>query len=278
MPVKKDASGRRSVEAEVEVPGTPEDVWQAIATGPGISSWFVPTTVEERVGGSVVSDFGPGMESLATVTAWDAPHRFVADSRDGMGPDDPTIATEWIVEARSGGTCVVRVVHSWFTSSDAWDDQFEGHRHGWIAFFRILRLYLANFRGQPCSTMQFMGMAPEPRSEAWQALTGLLGLQAEDVAVGKRVSTSQTAPRLAGTVEWAGPPEWPEALLRLNEPTPGITHIFPLSMGDQVYVIIRFFLYGDQAPAAVAHAEPAWQAWVNEHFPIVVSAEAVTTG
>ena len=43
MPVKKDASGRRSVEAEVEVPGTPEEVWQAIATGPGISSWFVPT-------------------------------------------------------------------------------------------------------------------------------------------------------------------------------------------------------------------------------------------
>ena len=35
MPVKKDASGRRSVEAEVEVPGTPEEVWQAIATGPG---------------------------------------------------------------------------------------------------------------------------------------------------------------------------------------------------------------------------------------------------
>ena len=127
MPVKKDASGRRSVEAEVEVPGTPEEVWQAIATGPGISSWFVPTTLEERVGGSVVANFGPGMESLSTITAWDPPHRFVADSRDDMGPDGPTIATEWIVEARSGGTCIVRVVHSWFTSSDDWDDQFEGH-------------------------------------------------------------------------------------------------------------------------------------------------------
>ena len=133
MPVKKDASGRRSVEAEVEVPGTPEEVWQAIATGPGISSWFVPTEVEEREGGSVVCNFGPGMESLSTITAWDPPHRFVADSRDDMGPDDPTVATEWIVEARSGGTCVVRVVHSWFTSSDDWDDQFEGHTYGWIS-------------------------------------------------------------------------------------------------------------------------------------------------
>ena len=42
MPVKKDESGRRSVQAEVEVPGTPEEVWEAIATGPGITSWFVP--------------------------------------------------------------------------------------------------------------------------------------------------------------------------------------------------------------------------------------------
>ena len=50
MSVKKEASGRRSVQVETEVPGTPEEVWQAIATGPGISSWFVPTAFEERDG------------------------------------------------------------------------------------------------------------------------------------------------------------------------------------------------------------------------------------
>ena len=48
MTVYKDESGRRWVQVEVEVPGTPEEVWQAIATGPGISSWFVPTELEER--------------------------------------------------------------------------------------------------------------------------------------------------------------------------------------------------------------------------------------
>ena len=31
MSVKKEASGHRSVQVEVEVPGTPEEVWQAIA-------------------------------------------------------------------------------------------------------------------------------------------------------------------------------------------------------------------------------------------------------
>ena len=50
MSVKKETSGRRSVQVEVEMPGTPEEVWQAIATGPGISSWFVPAAFEARDG------------------------------------------------------------------------------------------------------------------------------------------------------------------------------------------------------------------------------------
>ena len=35
---------RREILLEVEVPGTPEQVWDAIATGPGIDSWFMGTT------------------------------------------------------------------------------------------------------------------------------------------------------------------------------------------------------------------------------------------
>jgi uncharacterized protein YndB with AHSA1/START domain len=54
MSVKKEASGRRSVQVEIEVPGTPEEVWQAIASGPGISSWFVPAEFEERDGKPVL--------------------------------------------------------------------------------------------------------------------------------------------------------------------------------------------------------------------------------
>ena len=50
MSVKKEASGRRSIQVEVEVPGTPEEVWQAIATAPGISCWFVPAQFEEEGG------------------------------------------------------------------------------------------------------------------------------------------------------------------------------------------------------------------------------------
>ena len=50
----------RAIDLSVEVPGTPEQVWEAIATGPGITAWFVPHTVEGRAGGEVTMDFGPG--------------------------------------------------------------------------------------------------------------------------------------------------------------------------------------------------------------------------
>ncbi|WP_438019412.1 SRPBCC domain-containing protein [Sorangium sp. So ce315] len=267
MPVRKDASGRRYVQAEVEVPGSPEEVWAAIATGPGISSWFVPTEVEEREGGTTVSHFGPGssMDSVAKITAWDPPRRFSAESPEDMGPGTPTVATEWIVEAKSGSTCVVRVVHSWFASTDDWDKQFEGHEMGWAAFFRLLRLYLAHFRGQPCAPFQVMGAGPGPVPETWNALVGPLGLAG--AAEGQRVSTAAGAPRLAGVAERVGPSEYPDLLLRLDEPAPGIAHLFALPMAGQVFLPIRVYLYGEGAKAAAARDEPAWQAWMAERFP-----------
>lgn len=273
MPVNKDPSGRRSVQAEAEVPGTPEEVWHAIATGPGITSWFVPAELEEREGGAMLLHFGPGnsMDSHATVTTWEPPHRLTADSND-MGPGAPTIATEWTVEAHDGGTCTVRVVHSWFASTDDWDSQFEQTEMGWTAFFRILRLYLAHFSGQPCTVFQLMAIAPEPTADAWAALTAGLGLP--ELTVGQRASSAGSAPTLGGIVERTGEPGYPEILMRLDSPAPGIAHLFPLPMGGQVYLPIRLFFYGDQATSAAAEAEPVWQTWAAEHFPPVPAPEA----
>lgn len=277
MPVRIEPNGRRSVQAEVEVPGTPEEVWQAIASGPGISSWFVPTELDGRVGGVTTSHFAPdgSMDSLSTITEWEPPHRFVAESQEEMGPDDPTVATEWSVEARGGGPCVVRVVHSWFSSSDAWDEQFVGHTYGWLSFFRVLRLYLEHFRGQRGASFQVMGVAPEPKEAAWAALLAGLGLTGAQV--GESVTTAAGAPPLTGTVEWAGQPAWPEELLlRLEEPSSGIAHIVPHPMWGQVYLTLRFYFLGDGAEDGVVHAEPQWREWLNAHFPMPVEASAAT--
>ena len=58
------------LEFSVEVPGSPEQVWQAIATAKGMSAWFLPTEMEEREGGSLHFTMGPGMGSDGQVTGW----------------------------------------------------------------------------------------------------------------------------------------------------------------------------------------------------------------
>jgi hypothetical protein len=206
------------------------------------------------------------MDAVATQTAWDPPHRFAAEGE--LAPNGPLMATEWIVEARSGGTCTVRVVHSLFASSDDWDDPLESIEAGWPDYFRILTLYLKYFRGQQCSNIQLMSTAPEPASTAWDALTASLGLN--DALLGERRNTPVGAPPLAGVVELTRAPAHPhQLLLRVDQPTSGLVHMIALPMCGQVFVVIRLYLYGDAGPATVQRDEPLWRKWINQLFPTV---------
>ena len=270
MSVKIDESGRRSVEVEVEVPGTPEEVWRAIASGPGVSAWFVPTEIEEREGGRVVSHFGPGMDAVATVTAWDPPRRFAADT-DDYAPGAPTMATEWIVEARSGGTCVVRVVHSLFASTDEWDNQLESTEEGWPTFFRILELYLEHFRGARAVSLSLMGMASGDVDEAWRDFTGKLGLEVR--GPGERCATSAAdAPRLGGVVEpLAEIAHGRRVLLRLDEPAPGVAMLGAFNCGGAVMPTTSLYLYRDEAAEVLPRDQPRWRAWMETHYPAAAS-------
>src|SRR5262249_36258214 len=264
MSVKKEPSGRRYVQVEVEVPGTPEEVWRAIATGPGISSWFVPTKFEERDGKpvAVTLDFGPGMESRSAVTAWDPPRKFAAQG-EGWG-GSPPIADEWSVEAKSGGTCIVRVVHSLFAETDDWDNQLEGTESGWPGFFRILKIYLTHFRGQGSAMMQWIAPAKGTVAEAWETLTAALGLKG--VSVGQRWTAAAGVPALSGVVEHVTQRPC-NALLRLDKPGPGTAALGAVDFGGQSMVTLSFYLYGDPAAGTVARETPIWQTWIQERFP-----------
>lgn len=265
MSVKKEASGRRSVQVEVEVPGTPEEVWQAVATGGGISSWFVPAEFEARDGKPVALslNFGPGMLSRSQVTAWNPPQQWATQS-EGWVPGSPPIANEWSVEARAGGTCVVRIVHSLFASTDDWDNQLEGTESGWPAFLRTLRLYLTFFRGQASVVMKWMVPVAGTEAQAWQALTTALGLQGS--GVGQRCVAGAGRPSFGGVVEYLS--ECPyDALLRVDQPGPGIAALGTVNFGGQTLVALNFYLYGDQAAATAARETPRWESWIQQHFP-----------
>lgn len=270
MGVQKDNTGRRWVEVEIEVSGTPEEVWEAIASGPGISSWFVATDMESGADGTpvkVVSHFGPGdsMDSVAEITEWEPPRRFVAKSAD-LGPDAPEIATEWIVEARSGSTCNVRVVHSLVTDTSDWDDQLGAWEGGWPWFFQLLRLYLAHFSGQPCAAYRVMGSAAGTPEEAWTSFAGYLGVH--DKEIGEICQSAGGMPPLAGTVKQREEGGHDHAVLvRLDEPAAGILSAFVLPMDGAVYLVMDVFHYGKMA-AAAEQWEPRWQAWMKERFPM----------
>jgi uncharacterized protein YndB with AHSA1/START domain len=271
MSVKKEPNGRRSVQVEVEVPGTPEEVWQAIATGPGVSSWFVPTEMEEVDGKPVAvkSNFGPGMVSRAVMTKWDPPRMFAAES-PGWTPEMPAMATEWHVEAKAGGNCIVRVVHSLFASTDDWDNQLEGTEHGWPGFFRTLRIYLTHFRGQRSAIMQKMTVASGTEADAWETLTTAMGLKG--VSVGQRWNAPAGVPALGGVVEHATQnPN--DILLRLDKPCTGVAALGTYNCG-QIMVGVNLYLYGDQAATNVARQTPLWQDWIGRHFPAAEPAKA----
>ncbi|RDE10296.1 SRPBCC family protein [Pelagibacterium lacus] len=264
MPVKKESSGRRSVEAEIEVPGTPEAVWEAIATGPGISAWFVPSTVDGRVGGKTIQHFAPdsSMDSVGAITEWQPPHRFVATTEEEMG----TVASEWTVEARAGGTCTVRIVHSWFAEGDDWDDQYEGHAAGWASFFKILKLYLEHFPGERSALVQTAAKFEGSVAEAFERLMGPLGIGPG--SEGQRTTAGPDGPELAGRVlEAPNGPEGFSVIMLVDRPARAIAHMIGFPMGGPIHISVRFYLYGAEAMARAGEIESFWSGWLAERFP-----------
>ena len=248
----------RSIELEIEVPGTPEEVWRAIATGPGITSWYVPHTVEEQTGGSVTARFGPGpeMEVPGRVAAWDPPHRVVFDG----GENADGFAFEWLVEAREGGTCIVRLVNSGFGSGGEWDDHYDAMTEGWKMFMGNLRLHLTHFAGQSATASIPGASWPGSGEAAWTTLCTALGVPA-DARVGDRLDASApSAPTLGGIVAEVTPTR---ISVVVDDPTPGTALIAAEAMGDTAQLSVWLYLYGAEGAAAVQRDEPRWQTWLD---------------
>ena len=248
MTVNATPPSQRKVELEYEVPGTPDQVWHAIATGPGISSWLFPADVEEREGGAIAFRMAPGMESSGVVTRWEPPRRFAYEERD-WSPNAPPLGTEFVIEARSGGSCTVRLVHSLFADSAEWDDQMESFETGWASFFDVLRLYLTRFYKQPCSAFRIMKSTALSESDAWKILEqGFLPAVDGSAQPGRSSKHAR------------------EALLLLDTPAPGLVLAGAYTWGNKVHASVSFYFFGPEGPSAAAREEPRWTAWLEQKF------------
>jgi uncharacterized protein YndB with AHSA1/START domain len=133
------------IELHTELPATPEQVWEAIATGPGIDSWFTGRNeVEPLEGGRVTMETGDHREQ-AEVTAYDASTRFA--TRTAPAADGRFVAFDYLVDGRDGGSTLLHVMHSGMLGDD-WHDEYDALRRGWPFHLNTLREYLAHFPGR----------------------------------------------------------------------------------------------------------------------------------
>jgi uncharacterized protein YndB with AHSA1/START domain len=258
-----DAPGFRSIRLEVEVPGTPGEVWDAVATGPGISSWFVPAVVEPRPAGAMTLSFGPGMDMACQITAWEPPRRFAYGVAEGMGGP---VGCEFTVSPAGDGRCVVQLVNRGFAAGPEADAEYTSMDRGWRLYLANLRLYREHFPGQHGVTFIANGGSPGPRDAAWAAMVAGLGLP--PLAEGRRAGTSaQGFPAVAGTVARLAEGM---ATLVLDEPAPGIAFFAAEAGGDGGHVFMSFYayLFGGEAASVAARHGPAWSSWMEKVFPM----------
>jgi len=236
---------------EAEVPATPDEIWAAIATGPGIDSWFMGRNeVQPGAGGTVRTVFGEYAPEL-DVTAWDPARRFAY--RSGEAPDGRFIAYEFLIEGRAGGSTVLRTVTSGFLPGDDWADEFEAMTLGGEMYFRTLVEYLTYFAGRCAAPVTAFGPPGTTWTRDRTLLCRALGLP-ESVGRGDPVSCA---------ADQIGPVD-------------GVVYVVNAhTIGIRTQDALYRFLRGFGKPAMAAHelfaqdadplrAQRAWKSWLSQ--------------
>jgi uncharacterized protein YndB with AHSA1/START domain len=249
------------MEFSVELAAAAEDVWHAIATGHGTSAWFIPTDLEERAGGAVVFHMGED-SSEGSILEWEPPRRVVYEEPDWArlggheGADVTPLVTEYLVEAKSGGTCVVHVVSSAFGTGADWEQEFIAEMEkSWRPFFDLhLRTYLSRFPGQRVTTLEAEAHVPGTPAAVHEALRRRIGVESPGATVEIR--------GLRGEVLRA---DDEELFVNLAEPIPGYVAIFARPMSeDDVVVTLAGYLFSADAAGYVERERGNWTEWLGE--------------
>jgi uncharacterized protein YndB with AHSA1/START domain len=245
------------IREQIEIEATPEQIWQAIATGPGVDSWFMGrSTIEPGLGGRNTMDAGVfTLES--TITVWE-PSRRLAFKEEAPAPDGAIHAFEYLIEGRDGGSTVLRFVHSGFLGDD-WESEYDALRKGDLIYIQKLAQYLKYFPGRIAAPIGVFGGVEPDKEKAWQTIHAGLGL-AGPVAVGEKVHlTPAGLEPLDGVVDF------------LNEDFLNVRTddgIYVFIHGFQGGVVIGHHIYGQPGEPApdIKDAEEAWQSWLATLF------------
>jgi uncharacterized protein YndB with AHSA1/START domain len=222
---------------EVLLEATPEQVWASIATEAGLAAWFYPMPVD------------PASKMVA---AWEPGHRLVI--RTPAAADGSTNAFEYLIEARDGGSTVLRFVHSGFAGDD-WSDEYEPITSGgWDMYLYTLAQYYSHFCGRRAVYVDAQGPASSAAPGAWPVLLGALGTAAPAQLGSQLRIELPGAGTLDGVIDYATANfvgvRTPDALIRLHG-----------RWGLRMPVAVSHHAYGGSFDAEAT--KRAWTAWLD---------------
>jgi hypothetical protein len=225
---------------EVVLPASPDEVWDAVATTAGNAAWLFPNEIAPD-------------GSAATV--WDPPHHFAVRTEQGEWFN----ALEFVIEAREGGTSLLRYVHSGIFVDD-WDTQYDAVQRHTDFYLHTLSEYLEHFNKRPAT---YIGGGPgglqgPPASAApdgFHRLQQALGVGA-GVAVGDPVRlTPNGLQPIDGTVDYIEP-----SFIGVRSPDALYRFFGRNAFGAPVGMSIHMFADGVDSEKTTSD----WQHWLDE--------------
>jgi uncharacterized protein YndB with AHSA1/START domain len=239
------------------VDATPEQVWEAIATGPGMDSWFMGRNeIEPRQGGRGLWSIG-GFTAKSTVTAWDPPNHFVSTGDEA--PDGSRHQFDYRVEEREEGGSTIRYAHTGMLVGD-WEAEYDAMSEGDPMYLHKLVQYLTYFSGRFATGVDAQGPNVPDRERVMSMFKRGLGLP-DDVAEGDEVHLMpEGLPAIDGVVDYVSP------------------HFLGVRSSDALYR----FIHGFEGTTMVGHhlfdagvdqnqAESAWRSWLGRLFDVAAT-------
>jgi hypothetical protein len=228
------------IRREIPLGATPERVWEAIATGPGLTAWFMPMEIDPD--SPMVTSREPGRRLALRMPS---------------APDGSFQAFDYRIEPAGPGGAVLQFLHHGFTSDDWGDDYEVVTGHGWDMYFHTLGQYLSHFAGRPAVYLEAEAPDASAEVEAWPRLIAALGLT-DPVEVGSPVRFDLPGVgAVEGVVDYAAPNfiglRAPLALIRFHGRAP---------LGMSVAVSQHTYV----ATFDTASAQRGWETWLAGVF------------
>lgn len=157
-------SGEFECRREVVLPGSPEEVWEAVATAAGNSAWLFPNEI-----------------SAEDATVWDPPDRFANRTEQGEWFN----ALEYEIESADGSHTTLRYAHSGIFTEN-WDTQYDAVQQHTDFYLHTLGQYLEHFNGRPATYIGggpggLQGPVQSATPDGFRRLQKALGLTPADL-------------------------------------------------------------------------------------------------